>query len=508
MVNDPHCFELIKSLDKAEKIYFKRHLTSHTEKNKPTIYLQLFDELDKMQLYDVKKLHKKFEGEKFLDHLSVSFNYLYNMLLSTLLQFYEEKDDQLKATEMLGQIKVLLTKRLFKQAEAQIKRAKKFMKERELFAHLFLLGAHEFNLVSLTLQKNELKNLQNINQNRKKSLRKLKNQLEVIELSSQLFQLVRAKELNPNIEFNKATLVNFANKLQYLEKSKNEAGYFFKLRFLLAKQRYLFINNELQSAFNILEEILAASRNSSKKNTISSNTYLTILKNYLSTAIDLWQPLAIKIWLPKFDEIVKKEPKLKLECITQTLRFQFWQYLMEGDFISLKSLIKSYLNFLIEDNSVEIEYYKFYLFTNLSVYNFLVEDMLTCLTWVNKIFELKNVDDSIRKNNLSIRCIEIMAHFNLKNFELIDSLCLSTLRQQQNIASQASEFDEVKKWLQIMRKAIQVHLPKDEKKFVNNLPEMDMTGLPIKINSLLINCWEKSILEDKSLEQVWINMFK
>jgi len=503
MVNDPPCFELIKSLNKTDKIFFKRHLTNHTNKSKPTIYLQLFDELDKMHHYDAKRLHKKFKGEKFLDHLSVSFNYLYNMLLSNLVQLDIEKDDHLKATAMLGQIKVLLKKRLFKQCETQIKRAKKFMQERELFTHLYLLGAHEFNLVSITLQKNEIDDILNINQNRKNLLQILGYHMQIIDLGGRIFQLMRIKELKPNYQIDKTLIAAIEIELKQMEKLITQAGYFFHTRFLLAKQRYLFITNNLFAAFNQLEKILLVHKKAPIKIAIGSEAYLVILKNYLSTSIDLWQAQAIKKWISDLELIAKKEPKLTTQCTLQTYRFQFWQFLIAADFKKLKPFIKDYELFLKEPDKINLDYYRFFLYTNLAIYYFLLEEMKTCVTWINKIFTLKNVDDSIRQNNLHIRYIELMAHFNLQNYELLDSIGLSIIRQQQNIASSKVEFAVEKKWLQGMRKARQFNLPLDKKDFVRQLPKININTLPVNLGYTLIICWVNSVLLESKMEKAW-----
>jgi len=81
MASTPACFELIHSLDKAEKIHFKRYLSYESDKGE-TVYLRLFNELDKMASYDEAKLERKFKGKKFMKHLPVSLNYLYGLLLN------------------------------------------------------------------------------------------------------------------------------------------------------------------------------------------------------------------------------------------------------------------------------------------------------------------------------------------------------------------------------------------------------------------------------------------
>ncbi|MCT4560919.1 MAG: hypothetical protein N4A41_06035 [Crocinitomicaceae bacterium] len=59
-------FELIRSLTKSEKRYFKLHASRHTigEENN---YVTLFDYIDKQAAYDEAKLFQDFKGAAFLN---------------------------------------------------------------------------------------------------------------------------------------------------------------------------------------------------------------------------------------------------------------------------------------------------------------------------------------------------------------------------------------------------------------------------------------------------------
>jgi len=503
MVNVPVCYELIQSLSKAEKIYFKRHLSYQLDKGKPTIYLKLFNELDKMAAYDVKRIEKKFKGEQFLKHLSVSFNYLYNMLLSNLVHFYTDKDDRLKATEMLGQIRILYQKKLYKACESQIKRARKFMEERELCAHLYLLGAYEFNLLTVTLKKKEVELFQRVNQDRKNNLKKLQYQIKAIDLNSKLFERVRQKELNPYANF-KQELDALEDAYNQLNVDEKESTYQFKLFRLSALQRLLYIKDKPLKAFAVLQENLLVRKNLPATLYSNLNAYLITLKNYLSTAVDLWQDEALETWLPELNRIEEEEPELTSTCIMLKWRFRFWLLLIRADFEEVAHLVKAYHNLIEKEQTQWVDYYKIFMYKNLSIFYFLDNDMLKCLNWTEKVFEQKNVDDSIRKNNLPIRYLEIMAHFSLENYTLIKSLSLSTERHLKKIESHPKEFDVEKKWLRHMRKTDSYILPKQKKHFTESFVLDCPETLPVHLGLLLIACWRTAIAaENQSLQQAW-----
>ncbi len=65
-------FDLIKSLKKTEKRYFKIYATRHSEQANSA---KLFSAMEKMPEYDEAALRRIFSGEKFLDQLAVAKNY-------------------------------------------------------------------------------------------------------------------------------------------------------------------------------------------------------------------------------------------------------------------------------------------------------------------------------------------------------------------------------------------------------------------------------------------------
>ena len=65
-----HLHELIHSLNKSEKRYFKVFSSRHTigEEN---AYIKLFDYLDKMDEYDEEVVFCHFKGQAFLNKFSI-----------------------------------------------------------------------------------------------------------------------------------------------------------------------------------------------------------------------------------------------------------------------------------------------------------------------------------------------------------------------------------------------------------------------------------------------------
>lgn len=131
-------FQLIKSMSKSEKGYFKKFASKHTigEKN---IYVKLFDAMDRLDEYNEQEIKKKFAGEKFADKLYSTKNYLFNLILKALSSYHAEKFAVLKLNMMMIELNVLFEKGLYKQFKTLLNKAIAMASENDKPIYLALL---------------------------------------------------------------------------------------------------------------------------------------------------------------------------------------------------------------------------------------------------------------------------------------------------------------------------------------------------------------------------------
>lgn len=122
-------FELITTLSKTEKRFFKLHAGRHTigEDNNS---LQLFDYISKQKTYDEKKLFKDFEGKNFLNKFSIAKYRLYHQILDSLNLFYAKSSIDVELTNSIQSANILFEKGLYNQSkkllDSVIKKAEKY----------------------------------------------------------------------------------------------------------------------------------------------------------------------------------------------------------------------------------------------------------------------------------------------------------------------------------------------------------------------------------------------
>jgi len=109
-------FDLIKSLEKSEKRYFKIQMKKSDSSLQQNMVL-LFDAIDKQKIYNENKIKQKFADKAFAKRLTVTKTRLYNAILKSLEVYYSSSYSDSNLTGMVEQVEILFGKGLFKQAQ-------------------------------------------------------------------------------------------------------------------------------------------------------------------------------------------------------------------------------------------------------------------------------------------------------------------------------------------------------------------------------------------------------
>jgi hypothetical protein len=122
-------FQLIKSLNKSEKRYFKLNFPGRESTN----YLMLFDAMDKQESYNEQSIKEKFKNEKFIKQLTFTKNYLYNSIFNSLISFNRAASSETQLTEIVIKLRILFNKNLYPQYFKALKNFKQKAWEYEKF---------------------------------------------------------------------------------------------------------------------------------------------------------------------------------------------------------------------------------------------------------------------------------------------------------------------------------------------------------------------------------------
>ncbi|HCQ30102.1 MAG TPA: hypothetical protein DIU39_07440, partial [Flavobacteriales bacterium] len=130
-------FELIHSLTKSEKRYFKIFATMHGDNNN---YVELFDAIHLQKKYDEEALKKQFQDRDFTRQFSVAKNYLLNLILKSLRNFHHKAKVSVEINDLLSEVELLYWKGLYKLAYKRLSQAKKLANKYDLTIYLIQIN--------------------------------------------------------------------------------------------------------------------------------------------------------------------------------------------------------------------------------------------------------------------------------------------------------------------------------------------------------------------------------
>lgn len=125
--NDLH--DLVRSLSKSEKRYFKLQSQGHGGGGN---YLRIFEILEKQALFDEKELQNAFPEQVTANQLHVTKNYLREKILESLRSFHSQISRDAVVKDFLKNVEILFYKELYGQAADELRRAENLAQEYEL----------------------------------------------------------------------------------------------------------------------------------------------------------------------------------------------------------------------------------------------------------------------------------------------------------------------------------------------------------------------------------------
>ena len=147
-------FQLINSLEKAEKRHFKLYIKRSSAKEDLKI-IRLFDALDKMPEYDEKVLLKKLTGITRSQVYNLK-THLYKQLLASLRLLKTTDNTDLKLSEHLDNARLLYNKGLKHQSLHILEKAKELAKANQKFNFLVQVISLEKKIETLHITRSSL----------------------------------------------------------------------------------------------------------------------------------------------------------------------------------------------------------------------------------------------------------------------------------------------------------------------------------------------------------------
>lgn len=406
-------FNLIKSLTKSEKRYFKIIASKKSDEGKGNNYLQLFNAIDKQDEYNEEKIIQQFAKSTFIKHLPSEKNYLYFNILKALVLFHEGNLGFIELDEIRHSATILYNKGLYDQCNKMLTKARKFAVAHELFPELLSVTKLQSELLPMIAPSaEELETgFASILNDEKLAFEKLENINEYHQLYSKFLYLIRT---HGELIRNDMERRLFSEIIEHdlIKNERKALCYKSKEMYFFITTTYFFINGELENAYQQgLRNLEFLTANLGRLTSVS--IYSARISNFCETCLRM----------KKYEECSEYLEKLKNIETTSTLEKSknFYRYhdlalrlnIAQGDFEKALSLVppiekscEEYAENIHTGRVLNMQYYIAYAY-------FGVNDFRNSLRWINRIISSKT---DLRSDLLCFsRLMNLLLHIELDN---------------------------------------------------------------------------------------------
>lgn len=424
--------QLIKSLSKTEKTYFKKFASRHYKEN--NTFLKLFTELERKHVngsYAEDDIKTKFKDEVFVTQLAVTKNYLYNNILKSLNLYYAEDNIEIKLSSLINSAIILYRKELFPHCIKIIGKAKmlaqRFDKPSKLLEAIHierqaLRVNSSLNEVSEALMKNY--------DEEQEVLKKLKNISEYRRLYDSIVIYATAKGISRDKQ-NSARLEKLlSNKL--INDYKLAKYFQSRVIFMLIHCFTSNLKGDSPKAYQYGLKLLEVIGDSEDNKTIAAYEYLLALQELMLSSHSQDKNKEAEYYFKRLtdeqDKLLKHAPNkvrnfLKMRTLTGMMNINSGQGRFEENIVVINELLD------LSKQNESASYRDEVLVTNFlaAISFFAIGKYDESLGYLNRIFNSKAFE--LREDiQISCRILNLILHYELSHMGSLEYYIKSTYR--------------------------------------------------------------------------------
>lgn len=420
-------FDLIKSLTKSEKRFFK--LSSSLQEGEKN-YLKIFDAIDKQTEYDEESIKDQFGKETFIKHFPSEKNHLYKLILKSLRSYHSDHSISSILRQEIKNIEILFKKGLYKECHKFLQRAKKLARENEKFYYQFELINIEKQLLEEDYESGEFdKDLNELILEETECIEKLRNLAEYHMIYSKINYVFRREGFAHNEE-ERSIVSEIEN--NHLIKGKNTAlssrasTICYYIKGLCANT-----NRQYQDAFTFFLKVKEIFDRNPHIRADLAKRYVKTLSNLLYCYIDAKNYDAAFELINKMNELRDQEGfdslEMEVKIFTSTHIALLMLHNKMGDFAKSLRVAKEIV-FATEKYRERINKEQHLLFAyHIAYAHFGAGEFKESLQWINSV--LNENEQSLRRDIFNFsRIFNLLIHFELGNHDLLEYSIKSTVR--------------------------------------------------------------------------------
>ncbi|NOZ45187.1 MAG: hypothetical protein GXO79_00240 [Chlorobi bacterium] len=426
--NSDQLFQLIKSLTKSEKRYFKLYISRITSAEDAKFY-KLFDIVDRQKEYNEQKILIKAPSIKS-NQLSNIKAHLYKQILQSLRLYYAGNNIDFRIRELLDYTTILYNRCLYDLSFKSLEKARNLAVENDRASMLYQIIEFEKILVTRFIKSNIEDQVNQIIGQSDIISKKLASVNTFANLMLKLYSFyLKIGFIRNHKDFELANSFLYSTLPVFNEEqlSFDEKMYLYN-----ALVGYYFFIQDFVRGYDYAKKWIELFDNNKKYVALKPEMYIKALNNFLVAQAKLGKYKEFNETAKRFDEL-KELPENILTLNIQLLIFKYSsthkinRFFMLGLFTDgVKEIPKIELQLeqfsnKLATNYILIFYYKF------ACMYFGASDFQKAVFWCNKVLNTKEVN--LRSDIYSFaRILTLISHYELGNIDLIDYYIRSTYR--------------------------------------------------------------------------------
>ncbi len=420
-------FHLIQSLEKSEKRHFKLYI-KRSSSNENLKIIQLFDALDKMSDYDESVLLKKLSPvtKPQLANLKA---HLYKQLLASLRLLKTSVNIDLQLSELLDNARVLYNKGLKLQSFKILERAKELAKTNHKYNFLAQVISLEKKIETLHITRSSLEKTELLAIEASEISRHIESVIQLSNLALLLYRWYVQNGYARNRDDEKG--INEYFKQMLPPHPENITDFYERLYLYQSYCWYAFIRQDFLQYYRYSRKWIDLFDDEPNMVNVETGHYVKGLHTLLNALFNLRNFQQFQIILKKFNRFsetaaANANDNFRIHTFVYISAAKINWHIMTGTFKEGLALIAN-IEKKLEDYSLYIDRHRLLVFNyKIATLYFGNGDYERCIDYLQKII---NDNADLR---LDLQCyarlLHLMAHYELGNDVIIESLIKSVYR--------------------------------------------------------------------------------
>jgi hypothetical protein len=495
-------FQLVHSLEKSEKRHFKLYIKRSSAKEDLKI-IQLFDALDKLEEYDEKLIMKKLAGITKTQLYNLK-THLYKQLLASLRLLKGTENIDLQLSEHLDNARILYNKGLKIQGLRILEKAKELARSNQKFNTLVQIISLEKKIETLHITRSPTEKAELLAQ---EALENSDHIGRVTRLSNLALLLYRWYVLYGHARNEKDEKEIKAFFTNYLPEDVHAiSGFYEKLYLYQSYSWYAFIRQDFLMYYRYSQKWINLFDEQPIMISVETGHYVKGMHNLLNALFDLRNFRKFEITLRQFEEFAKtatanEHDNFRVHTSIYLTSARINQHLMQGTFNDGLKLVAG-----IEKNLLE---YALYVDRHrILVFNYKIALLYfgncnyeTSIDYLQRIIN-GPLDLRIDLQSYA-RLLHLMAHYELGNYEIMESLIKSVYRFMAKMKNLTVVEEAIFRFLRSSFELSPGKLKPEFEKFLNKIKHLEYNRFEKRAFVYLdVISWVESKVYDKTMAEI------